>query len=93
MNGAPLGIELGQYSFSDQIRRDQPYEPANDVQAGGSIMIVVATNAPLSDRTLERVARRAIMGLSRTGSYASNGSGDYVIAFSTADGRAPLNGG
>ena len=56
MNGAPLGIELGQYSFSDQVRRDQPYEPANDVQAGGSIMIVVATNAPLSDRTLERVA-------------------------------------
>ena len=45
-----------------------------------------ATDAPLSDRNLERVARRAIMGLSRTGSYASNGSGDYVIAFSTANG-------
>lgn len=86
MNGAPLGIELGQYSFSDQVRRDQRYEPANDLQDGGSIMIVVATNAPLSDRNLERVARRAVMGLSRTGSYASNGSGDYVIAFSTADG-------
>jgi D-aminopeptidase len=52
--------------------------------ADGSIIIVVATDAPLSNRNLERVAARAIMGLSRTGSYASNGSGDYVIAFSTA---------
>ncbi|MEJ2539905.1 MAG: P1 family peptidase [Gemmatimonadota bacterium] len=49
----------------------------------GSIMIVVATDAPLSDRNLERVARRAVMGLARTGSFAGNGSGDYVIAFST----------
>ncbi len=93
MNGAPLGIELGQYSFSDQVLRDQRYEPANDFQDGGSIMIVVATNAPLSDRNLERVARRAVMGLSRTGSYASNGSGDYVIAFSTADGVRRTMGG
>ena len=46
-------------------------------------MIVVATDAPLSSRNLERVARRGIMGLARTGSYAGNGSGDYVIAFST----------
>jgi D-aminopeptidase len=46
--------------------------------------MVVATDAPLSDRNLERVAARAIMGLARTGSSASNGSGDYVIAFSTA---------
>jgi D-aminopeptidase len=50
----------------------------------GSIMIVVATDAPLSDRNLKRVASRAIMGLSRTGSSASNGSGDYVLAFSTS---------
>ncbi|MYE68835.1 MAG: hypothetical protein F4237_02175, partial [Gemmatimonadetes bacterium] len=55
-------------------------------ESQGSIMIVVATDAPLSERNLERVARRAIMGLSRTGSFASNGSGDYVIAFSTAEG-------
>ena len=47
-------------------------------------MIVVATDAPLSDRNLKRVAARAIMGLSRTGSSASNGSGDYVLAFSTS---------
>jgi D-aminopeptidase len=48
-------------------------------------MMVVATDAPLSDRNLERLAARAIMGLSRTGSAASNGSGDYVLAFSTAE--------
>ena len=47
-------------------------------------MIVVATDAPLNARSLDRLAMRAIMGLARTGSYASNGSGDYVIAFSTA---------
>jgi D-aminopeptidase len=47
-------------------------------------MIVVATDAPISDRNLRRLAARAIMGLSRTGSSASNGSGDYVVAFSTS---------
>ena len=50
----------------------------------GSIIMVVATDAPLSDRNLERLASRAMLGLARTGSSASNGSGDYVIAFSTA---------
>ena len=92
MNGAPVGVELGQYAFADQVRprtregAEQAYDPQADVQEWGSIMMVVATNAPLSDRNLERVARRAVMGLARTGSYASNGSGDYVIAFSTANG-------
>jgi D-aminopeptidase len=47
-------------------------------------MMVVATDAPVGDRNLRRVASRALYGLGRTGSYASNGSGDYVIAFSTA---------
>lgn len=83
--GAPVGQELGQYAFANQIGRDEDYDPNADVQEWGSIMMVVATDAPLSDRNLERIARRAIMGLSRTGSYASNGSGDYVIAFSTAN--------
>jgi D-aminopeptidase len=46
-------------------------------------MMVVATDAPLTARSLDRLAMRAIMGLARTGSFASNGSGDYVIAFST----------
>ncbi len=75
MAGAPLGKELGRYSFRNSADADR---------GDGSIMIVVATDAPLSDRNLERLAARAIMGLSRTGSAASNGSGDYVIAFSTA---------
>jgi D-aminopeptidase len=85
-------VELRQYAFADQVRPADapgdaaPYDPRADVQEWGSIMMVVATDAPLSDRNLERVARRAIMGLARTGSYASNGSGDYVIAFSTANG-------
>jgi D-aminopeptidase len=94
MNGAPIGVELGQYSFSGQVGQDAPYDPAQDIQEWGSIMMVVATDAPLSDRNLERLARRAIMGLGRTGSHASNGSGDYVIAFSTADAvrRSPTGG-
>lgn len=67
---------------------------SEDDQEWGSIMIVVATDAPLSDRNLERLARRAVLGLARTGSYASNGSGDYVIAFSTAnDVRRTTTGG
>ncbi len=80
--GAPVGKELGRYAFKAQVDS----APARDDEAGGgdgSIMIVVATDAPISDRNLRRLAARAIMGLSRTGSSASNGSGDYVIAFST----------
>ena len=52
---------------------------------GGSIMMVVATDAPLSSRNLERLARRALFGLARTGSSGGNGSGDYVLAFSSAE--------
>lgn len=74
--GAPVGKELGQYAF----KRDA--ESLGD-RGDGSCVMVIATDAPLSDRNLERLAARAIMGLSRTGSSASNGSGDYVLAFST----------
>ena len=74
--GAPVGRELGRHAFRGEVEGDV---------GDGSIMIIVATDAPLSDRNLERLASRAIMGLSRTGSSASNGSGDYVIAFSTSD--------
>ena len=73
--GAPVGRELGKYSFKDAVSRER---------GDGSVMIIVATDAPISDRNLERLAARAIMGLGRTGSSASNGSGDFVIAFSTA---------
>jgi len=68
-----------------EAHRGPTWNPAEDAQEWGSIMIVVATDAPLSPRNLERLAARAVMGLARTGSYASNGSGDYVLAFSTAN--------
>ncbi len=105
MNGAPVGQELGRYSFRGAVTggdgtsvpadapSDEVWEEGWRNQDGsieedvgqGSIMMVIATDAPLSDRNLERLAKRAIMGLARTGSFAGNGSGDYVIAFSTSE--------
>ena len=79
INGAPVGRELGTYAYSGELQTAKTDGDKED----GSIMIVVATDAPLNARSLDRLAQRAIMGLARTGSYASNGSGDYVIAFST----------
>lgn len=79
INGAPVGQELGTYSFADEL--EDAIDNRN--QDDGSIMMVVATDAPVTSRNLERLAMRAMMGLARTGSFASNGSGDYVIAFST----------
>jgi D-aminopeptidase len=93
IDGAPVGEELGQYAFANQVGGDEDYDPEADVQEWGSIMMVVATDAPLSARNLERIARRAMMGLARTGSYAGNGSGDYVIAFSTANSVRRTTGG
>lgn len=92
--GAPVGLELGRYYLKDEVSR-LPGERAGegDDAADGSIMIVLATDAPLEHRNLRRLARRALAGLARTGSALSNGSGDYVIAFSTvpvaARGTAP----
>ena len=84
VDGAPVGQALGQYSFRGSVERDET--AWRDQEDGaGSIMIVIATDAPLSDRNLERLASRAMMGLARTGSFAGNGSGDYIIAFSTAE--------
>jgi len=74
INGVPIAKELNEYPYRDKILND----------ADGSCMIVVITNAPLGSRNLERLAKRAIMGLAKTGGIASNGSGDYVIAISTA---------
>jgi len=73
INGAPVGEELKKYYLSDKLN-DTP---------DGSCMIVVATDAPLDSRNLKRLAQRAILGLAKTGGIGSNGSGDYVIAFST----------
>jgi len=75
IDGVPVGEELGKFSFSDKL--------LNNVD--GSCMIVVATDAPLDARNLERLAKRAFLGMGKTGGIASNGSGDYVIAFSTAE--------
>jgi len=75
MDGIPVGKRLGQYYLKEHV----------DDSADGSIMIVLATDAPLSDRNLKRLANRGLAGLARTGASMSNGSGDYVIAFSTAE--------
>jgi D-aminopeptidase len=76
INGVPVGRNLGQYYLKTQL------EDA-DRTADGSIMIVIATDAPVDARNLERMAARSMMGLARTGAAATNGSGDYALAFST----------
>lgn len=73
IDGVPVGEELNKYFLRDHLNEN----------ADGTCMIVVATNAPLDARNLERLAKWAFMGLAKTGGIASNGSGDYVIAFST----------
>ena len=73
IDGVPVGKELGRYA----------YKQATADKGDGSCMIVVATDAPLNARQLKRLARRALAGMARTGASFSNGSGDYVIAFST----------
>ena len=78
--GAPVGQELGQYYLRKEL---EPSGSGKD-KADGSCMIVVATDAPLDARNLKRLAARTWLGMARTGSSASNGSGDYAIAFSTA---------
>ncbi len=77
MDGLPVGVELGSYYLKDEVAGKD---------ADGSIMMVVATDAPVAAHGLARLAKRAMLGLSRTGATSSNGSGDYVIAFSTASG-------
>src|SRR5262249_3585674 len=79
INGAPVGRELGVYYLKQQLERPGGLED----RADGSCMIVVGTDAPVDSRNLHRLAARTMMGLGRTGSAASNGSGDYAIAFST----------
>jgi D-aminopeptidase len=88
INGAPVGQELDRYYLRDDLRQagGQPQTPqTRETGADGSVIIVIATDAPVDARNLRRLAARAMMGLARTGAAASNGSGDYAIAFSTAD--------
>ncbi|HLW50025.1 MAG TPA: P1 family peptidase [Sphingobacteriaceae bacterium] len=83
IDGIAVGKALGKFNFSNHL--------LNNVD--GSCMIIVATDAPLDSRNLERLAKRAFLGLGKTGGIASNGSGDYVIAFSTAENlRIPHSG-
>lgn len=90
--GAPVGQELGRYYLKQELERGKEKKPGGGQRAStsgqdnadGSIIIVVATDAPVDARNLRRMAARSMMGLARTGSAATNGSGDYAVAFSTA---------
>jgi len=94
MGGVPIGQLLGRFSFQRDVEAVRRPGGGGGASAGpgdagaergdGSCMIVIATDAPLLARNLERLGARAVMGLGRTGSSASNGSGDYILAFSTA---------
>jgi D-aminopeptidase len=97
INGAPVGRELGKYYLKDELSGASPRNCANTDQSklkttspcdpnspDGSVIIVIATDAPADARNLRRMAARAMLGLARTGAAGSNGSGDYAIAFSTA---------
>jgi D-aminopeptidase len=84
INGAPVGQALKKYYLKEELERSVGSidDPRN--RADGSIIIVVATDAPVDARNLGRMAARTMLGLARTGASASNGSGDYAIAFSTS---------
>ncbi len=82
------GVPVGRF-----VRADRSEEPRRDDKEGGSVMIVIAADAPLAHRELERVAERAFTGIARTGSWMSHGSGDYAIAFSTHRGPVDLPDG
>lgn len=85
IDGAPVGRELGKFYLKDAVSETTAPNRSNsrDETADGSIIIVIATDAPLDHRQLRRLAERSMAGLARTGSSMSNGSGDYAIAFST----------
>src|SRR6056297_7958 len=98
VNGAPVGVELENHYMAQNTRQTAPSgqtgemytaengltgEDGYDFDVDGSVMIIVATDAPITSRNLERLAKRSFMGVARVGGFASNGSGDYVIAFST----------
>jgi D-aminopeptidase len=76
IDGVQVGQKLQKHDFINHVRKSENVD--------GSCMMVVITDAPLDSRNLERVAKRAMMGMAKTGGIASNGSGDYVIAMSVA---------
>ena len=101
IDGVPVGEDLGQYYLKNAIgdlrRKNHPVgdnlpfgtpilrKEGSPENADGSIIIVIATDAPVDHRQLKRLASRSMVGLGRTGSSMTNGSGDYAIAFSTAN--------
>lgn len=86
MDGIPVGKLLGKYYLAEHAAPARADEAAKQADADGSVVVVVATDAPLSDRNLQRLARRAMAGIARTGAAFSDGSGDYAIAFATHPG-------
>ena len=86
IDGAPVGVELQKYYLMDTLKKDTARRRSADLNdaADGSIIIVIATDAPVDARNLRRMAARSMMGLARTGAAGTNGSGDYAIAFSAA---------
>jgi D-aminopeptidase len=88
IDGAPVGVELGKYFLKDEVEKESKKTSVNKSNlndlADGSIIIVIATDAPLDARQLKRMAARSMSGLARTGSAMTNGSGDYAIAFSVS---------
>lgn len=87
MDGLPVGEELGRYYLRDQVEPGADGADAGaeaDTNPDGSIMMVIATDAPIRSLGLTRLARRVMLGLARTGATSSHGSGDFVIAFSSA---------
>jgi D-aminopeptidase len=85
INGAPVGQELDRYYLREELNQAARRRESKEIDADGSVIIVIATDAPVDARNLRRMAARAMMGLARTGAAGSNGSGDYAIAFSTAE--------
>ena len=92
IDGVPVGVELGQYYLKNAVGMKDRYQQTNPKSQipnpnspDGSIIIVIATDAPLDHRQLKRLAARSMSGLARTGSSMTNGSGDYAVAFSTAN--------
>lgn len=83
IDGAPVGVELGHHIFRNHIEESDSARSRPHDSGDGSVIIVIATDAPVDARNLERMAARSMMGLARTGAAATNGSGDYAIAFST----------
>jgi D-aminopeptidase len=87
IDGVPVGEELGRYYLKEATSNS--VNPKSEIQnpksGDGSIIIVIATDAPLDHRQLMRLASRSMIGLGRTGASMTNGSGDYAIAFSTAN--------